>query len=95
MQNHRRLVGNRRRRLAWHDLGAAAADLPLIGGDQRHVGVHPHPADFGEYLNVEMNVVRGAVLVVAPGRDPAHDLTLAHLPAVEPSVRVQGVRIHV
>ena len=45
MQDHRQLDRNRRRRLARLDLGAAAADQPLIGGDQRHVGIDPDPAD--------------------------------------------------
>ena len=45
MQDHRQLDRNRRRRLARLDLGAAAADQPLIGRDQRHVGIDPDPAD--------------------------------------------------
>ena len=70
VQDHRQLDGNRRRRLARFDLGAAAADQPLIGRDQRHVRIDPDPADPGEHLNVEMKVVRGAVLDSRPRSRP-------------------------
>ena len=39
---------------------AAAADQPLIGGDQRHVGIDEHPAVTGRHLHVEVQVIAGA-----------------------------------
>src|SRR6478736_1212772 len=74
MQDHRWLIGNWWRGLPWQDFATAAANQAFIGGDQRHIGIDPDPADFGEYLDVEVDVVRRAFFVVAPGRNLADDL---------------------
>src|SRR5262249_32916043 len=51
--------------------------------------------DAGENLDVEVDVVRGAFLVVAPGRDLADDLSFGDALAVQNAFRVHVLRIHV
>src|SRR5215475_9546777 len=63
-QRHER---DRRRRdvlldLQLLELLAPGLDQPLIGGDQRRVGIDEHPPVFRRHLDVEMEMIRGGAL---------------------------------
>ena len=77
------------------DLRAARADQALVGGDQRHVGAHEHPAGAGRHLDVEMHVVRRAVLVMAEVADPANHLALGDAAAAHHARGIEQFRPHV
>ena len=77
------------------DLLTAAADQPLIGGDQRHVGIDEHPAVFGRHLRVEMQVVGRPALALEVVTDLADHLALAHQAAADQAVGVELPGQHV
>src|SRR5882724_1070485 len=77
------------------DLAAVAADQPLIGRDQRGVGVDPEPAVAREHLHVEMQMTAGAVGMVEVVRDHADLFSLKDAAAVENAVGIQRGRVHV
>src|SRR5262245_48023154 len=64
-------------------------DQPLIGCDQRHVGVDEHPAVFRRHLNIEMEMIGGGALAPEEVADLADDLALAHQATAHHAVGVE------
>src|SRR5689334_18267215 len=62
MLDDRRNSVGRRYRITVLDLGPTRANQPFVGGDKRHVWIDEHPAGFGWYLHVKMQMIGRAAL---------------------------------
>src|SRR5215211_1416826 len=76
-------------------LVSLAADQPLIGRNQRGVGIDPDPAVAREHLHVEVQMAGSAVGAVEIVGDHADLFALGDAAAVEQAVRIHGGRVHV
>jgi hypothetical protein len=74
---------------------ATAADQPLVGGDQRHIGTDENPTVPAHHLRVEMQMIGGAAGAAAVIPHGADHLALADVTAADHAGTVQSVRVHV